>query len=147
MLYEVITYAVCLEGPPGAGKTKYAEVYTKLISDLHNDNVEMLSYQCDPTTGKSELFEEINITAVVSGDTNKINIPGKIIKAINEVNSGKKVILFIDEYDKSREETDAFLLQFLQSGNRITSYNVCYTKLLRLISHLFKPVMNWSHLK
>ncbi len=109
-------YAVCLEGPPGAGKTRYAEVYTELLGDLYNDNVEMLSYQCDPTTGKSELFEEINITAVVSGNVDKINIPGKIIKALNEVNSGKKVILFIDEYDKSREETDAFLLQFLQSG-------------------------------
>lgn len=109
-------FAVCLEGPPGAGKTRYAEVYTEIISNLFNNNVEMLSYQCDPTTGKSELFEEINITAVVSSDIDKINIPGKIIAAINKVNSGKKVVLFIDEYDKSREETDAFLLQFLQSG-------------------------------
>ena len=109
-------FAVCLEGPPGAGKTRYAEVYTEIISKIFGDDVEMLSYQCDPTTGKSELFEEINITAVVSSDIDKINIPGKIISAINKVNSGKKVILFIDEYDKSREETDAFLLQFLQSG-------------------------------
>ncbi len=109
-------FAVCLEGPPGAGKTRYAEVYTEIISKIFGDDVEMLSYQCDPTTGKSELFEEINITAVVSSDIDKINIPGKIISAINKVNNGKKVILFIDEYDKSREETDAFLLQFLQSG-------------------------------
>ena len=30
--------------------------------------------------------------------------------------NGKKVILFIDEYDKSRTETDPFLLNFLQDG-------------------------------
>ena len=40
----------------------------------------------------------------------------KCLKCKEKVNLGKKVVLFIDEYDKAREETDAFLLQFLQSG-------------------------------
>ena len=108
-------FAVCLEGPPGAGKTEFAKTYTKLSNELFK-NVELVDYQCDATTGKTELFEDINISAAIRGDADNVNIPGKLIEAIKKVNSGKRVVLFIDEYDKAREETDAFLLQFLQSG-------------------------------
>lgn len=109
-------FAICLEGPPGAGKTEFAKVYTSIANKLFDNNVEMVDYQCDATTGKTELFEDINIMAAVKGDSDNVNIPGKLIQAIKAVNSGKRVVLFIDEYDKAREETDAFLLQFLQSG-------------------------------
>lgn len=109
-------YAICLEGPPGAGKTEFAKTYTKLSNKIFNGNVELVDYQCDATTGKTELFEDINISAAIRGDADNVNIPGKLVEAIKKVNSGKKVVLFIDEYDKAREETDAFLLQFLQSG-------------------------------
>jgi hypothetical protein len=113
-------FATCLEGPPGAGKTEYAKIYTKLVAEFCNGEVELVDYQCDATTGKTELFEDINISAAIRGDADNVNIPGKLIEAINKVNAGKKAVLFIDEYDKAREETDAFLLQFLQSG-RINS--------------------------
>jgi len=109
-------FAICLEGPPGAGKTQFAKTYTELANQIFNGNVEMVDYQCDATTGKTELFEDINISAAIRGDADHVNIPGKLIEAIKKVNTGKKVVLFIDEYDKAREETDAFLLQFLQSG-------------------------------
>ena len=108
-------FAICLEGPPGAGKTEFAEVYTKLANRLFG-NVKMVSYQCDATTGKTELFEDINISAAIRNDADNVNIPGKLVEAITEVNKGNRVVLFIDEYDKAREETDAFMLQFLQSG-------------------------------
>lgn len=108
-------YAICLEGPPGSGKTEFANTYTKLSNALFKD-VELVEYQCDGTTGKAELYEDIDVGAAVSGDASKVKIPGKIIEAIKKVNEGKRVVLFIDEYDKAREETDAFLLQFLQSG-------------------------------
>lgn len=108
-------YAVCLDGPPGAGKTEFAKTYYKLSNEIFK-NVELVEYQCDATTGKTELFEDINISAAIRGDADNVNIPGKLIEAIKNVNEGKRVILFIDEYDKAREETDAFLLQFLQSG-------------------------------
>ena len=108
-------YAICLDGPPGAGKTEFANAYTKLLSKIY-DNVEMVSYQCDATTGKTELFEDINVIGAVTRDESKINIPGYLVKAIQLVNKGKRVILFIDEYDKAREETDSFFYQLLQSG-------------------------------
>lgn len=108
-------FAICLEGPPGAGKTEFAKTYTKLANNLFK-NVELVDYQCDATTGKTELFEDINISAAIRNDADNVVISGKLIEAIKKVNSGKKVVLFIDEYDKAREETDAFLLQFLQSG-------------------------------
>lgn len=108
-------YAVCLEGPPGAGKTEFAKTYTKIANSLYK-NVELVEYQCDATTGKTELYEDINISAAIKNDPEHVNIPGKLVTAIEKVNEGNKVVLFIDEYDKAREETDAFLLQFLQSG-------------------------------
>lgn len=108
-------FAICLEGPPGAGKTFFAKTYTKLSNELFK-NVDLVDYQCDKTTGKNELFEDINISAAIRGDADHVNIPGKIVEAIKMVNNGKRVVLFIDEYDKAREETDSFLLQFLQAG-------------------------------
>ena len=108
-------FAICLEGPPGAGKTFFAKTYTKLSNELFK-NVDLVDYQCDKTTGKNELFEDINISAAIRGDADHVNIPGKIVEAIEMVNNGKRVVLFIDEYDKAREETDSFLLQFLQAG-------------------------------
>ena len=77
-------YSICLEGPPGAGKSFYAKTYKKVIDDVFDEDVEFLEYQCDSSTGKTDLFEEI--------------------------------ILLLDEFEKSRKETDAFMYQFLQDG-------------------------------
>lgn len=109
-------YAVCLDGPPGAGKSMYAKLYAKMVHELLNADVELISYQCDDSTSKIELFEDINVGAAVAGKSEKVNIPGVIARAILAANKGKKVILFIDEYDKSREQVDSLFLQFLQDG-------------------------------
>ncbi len=109
-------YAICLEGPPGAGKTAFAKTYTEICKKMVDDKTVMISYQCDVTTGKSELFEDINVSAAITRDGRKVNIPGKLVEAIKKANEGHRVILFIDEYDKAREETDAFFLQLLQDG-------------------------------
>ena len=109
-------HAICLEGPPGAGKTEYAKIYRKVLKDFVYDDVELIDYQCDSTTGKSDLYEEIRVAAAIAGNPDEVIIAGKLVEAIDSVNAGKKVILFLDEYDKAREETDAFLLKFLQEG-------------------------------
>ena len=108
-------YAICLEGPPGSGKTEYVQTYTKLANTIFND-VELVEYQCDATTGKTELYEDIHIGSAIRNDPDNVIIAGVIVEAIKKVNNGKKVVLFLDEYDKAREETDAFFYQFLQAG-------------------------------
>ena len=114
-------YAICLEGPPGAGKSFYAETYKKIIEKIYNEEVEMIQYQCDGTTGKAELYEEIRVAAAIAGNPDEVIIAGKLVEAIDAVNSGKKVILFLDEFEKSRRETDSFLYGFLQNGIVITT--------------------------
>ena len=109
-------HAICLEGPPGAGKTEYSKIYRKVLKDFVQDDVELIDYQCDSTTGKSDLYEEVRVAAAIAGNPDEVIIAGKLVEAIDSVNAGKKVILFLDEYDKAREETDAFLLKFLQEG-------------------------------
>lgn len=109
-------HAICLDGPPGAGKSFYAKTYQKLLEQLLSENIEIVSYQCNTSTSKAELYEEINVVAAIAGNAEKAIISGKLVQAIDMVNEGKKVIVFLDEYDKAREETDTFLLNFLQDG-------------------------------
>jgi len=109
-------YAVCLDGPAGAGKSSFIDVYKKTAKFYYDEEIEVIKYECNDTTGSSELIEEVGMVAVVTKNEEKIIIPGAIAKAIQRVNEGKKVILFIDEFDKSRKETDVFFYGFLQSG-------------------------------
>lgn len=109
-------YSICLEGPPGAGKSFYAKTYKKVLEEVFNDKVKFLEYQCDSSTGKSDLFEEIRVAAAIANNPDEVIISGMLVEAIDEVNTGKKVILLLDEFEKSRKETDAFMYQFLQDG-------------------------------
>lgn len=109
-------HAVCLEGTPGSGKTFYAETYQKVLSEILGEDVEMIDFQCDATTGKAELNEEIRVASAITGDADNVIIEGKLVQAIKAVNEGKHVILFLDEFEKAREDTDTYLYQFLQKG-------------------------------
>lgn len=109
-------YTTTLDGPAGAGKSMYAKLYAKMVHELLGKDVAFISYQCDDSTSKIELFEDINVGAAVASEPEKVNIPGVLARAIIEAEKGKKVVLFIDEYDKTREQVDSLFLQMLQDG-------------------------------
>ena len=83
-------HAICLEGPPGSGKTEYAKIYRNVLKDILGEDVELITYQCDSTTGKAELFEEIRVAAAIAGNPDEVIIAGKLVEAIDSVNNGKK---------------------------------------------------------
>ena len=81
----------------------------------------MIKYSCDSTTGKTDLYEDIRVSSAIVGNPEDVIIAGKLIEAIDAVNQGQRVILFLDEFEKSRSETDNFLNEFLQDGTVSTS--------------------------
>lgn len=109
-------YSACLDGPSGAGKSFFVDTYCKVAAELLNEEVKYINFQLDAETGKSDLYEDIDVVASLEKNINKIRIPGKIIEAINFVNNGYFVILKMDEYDKARDATDTFFNNFLQEG-------------------------------
>jgi len=109
-------FSMCLDGPSGAGKTFFVETYCKAASDILGKKVKFINFQLDAETGKSDLYEDIDVVATFEGDTSKIRIPGKIIEAFQAVNDGNYVILKMDEYDKARDVTDTFFNNCLQEG-------------------------------
>lgn len=109
-------FSMCLDGPSGAGKTFFVETYCKIASSILEKPVKFINFQLDAETGKSDLYEDIDIVATFEGDTSKIRIPGKIIEAFKAVNDGNYVILKMDEYDKARDVTDTFFNNCLQEG-------------------------------
>ncbi len=109
-------FSMCLDGPSGAGKTFFVETYSQIASKLLGVSVQFINFQLDAETGKSDLYEDIDVVATFEGDTTKIRIPGKIIEAFKAVNEGKYVILKMDEYDKARSVTDTFFNNCLQEG-------------------------------
>lgn len=109
-------YSLCLDGPSGCGKTSFVEAYTKVASELLGKPVSFINFQLDAETGKSDLYEDVDVVATFENDTSKIRIPGTILKAIKLVNEGNYVILKMDEYDKARDSTDTFFNNFLQEG-------------------------------
>lgn len=109
-------FSMCLDGPSGAGKTFFVETYCKAASDILKKSVKFINFQLDAETGKSDLYEDIDVVATFEADTSKIRIPGKIIEAFQAVNDGNYVVLKMDEYDKARDVTDTFFNNCLQEG-------------------------------
>lgn len=114
-------YAICLDGPAGAGKSSFAKVYSKILEEITGEKIEFLTYSCNIKTGKEEIFEDIKLSAAITHEADKLIVPGFIAQATKLCNEGKKVVLRVDEYDKAKPEVDSYMLEFLQEGRISTS--------------------------
>ena len=97
--------SLLIEGPPGSGKTAYAE---HLAQEL---GAEFLYYSCSEF-GNTDLLYQVDVNGVVTRE--KAWVKGPAWEACELSADGKKVVLLIDELDKAASNFDAFLLRFLE---------------------------------
>lgn len=98
-----------LHGPPGVGKTSYAENWAK------ENNAALVFYQCHAWTDSDELFSGVDVQAAIAGQPEKVRQPGVLAIAAEKSQSGL-TCLVLDELDKTSDKAEALLLDFLQSG-------------------------------
>ena len=128
-------------GVPGCGKTFFGEVATRLFNpgeellmvSMHSGvRPEDLVYREDPD-GRRVLWERIRERAAETGEAvdweaaarevHSRIVPGPLLTAIEDGNrTGRRRVLVIDEIDKAREETEAPLLDLLNSSRVTVPY-------------------------
>lgn len=98
-----------ISGPPGVGKTRYAELYAQ------QHNMALVYYQCHAWTDADELYFGVNVQAAVAGEVGKVRQPGVLAIAAESSNC-RPTCLVLDELDKTSDKAEALLLDFLQAG-------------------------------
>lgn len=104
-----------LTGSSGSGKTYLAECFAKAI------NAKLLIVQCYPCMNADNFIYEPNIAAIIQKNSQNAIKDGILVKALkNTKNNDSSTVVLIDELDKANEDTDSFLLDFINSG-RVTN--------------------------
>lgn len=108
--------AVGLDGAPGTGKSFAAECLAQLMG------AKLLRLQFTIGVGREHLMDDLNLSAIVTAQANHeplspegVWLDGILVRAIR-LSHTQKVVLLLDELDKAKPSTDAFLLEFLQLG-------------------------------
>lgn len=108
--------ALGLDGAPGTGKSFAAECLAKIL------DAKLLRLQFTVGIGREHLMDDLNLSAIVTAQANHeslspegVWLDGVLVRAI-KLSQTQKVILLLDELDKAKPSTDAFLLEFLQLG-------------------------------
>lgn len=96
-----------LEGPPGTGKTFFAETLAAAIGAKYEYIL------CHNWLTDEELFVGIDVGAAIVGDAVNVNQDGILLRAVKKSKDGPVVVCF-DELDKAPSRVEALLLDFLQ---------------------------------
>ncbi len=107
--------AILFDGPPGTGKTYFAETLTGVIG------AQLLRHQFTPDARSEELLYDLHLLRIIQGmagvsvptDIRDLTNPGILIRALKASLEGP-VVLLLDEMDKALPAVDTFLLGFLQ---------------------------------
>lgn len=107
--------AALISGPPGVGKTAYAQAFAKALGGR------LFFFLCHHWVAEEDLFVRVDparVAALAAGlgeSPEECYVPGILLRAALSSHEGPTVLL-IDELDKAPERVDALLLDFLQSG-------------------------------
>jgi len=101
--------SIILEGLPGTGKTKFAEVVASIVK------APIVVHQMHQWTDADELFVGVDVAAAVGGDAANVRQDG-VLAQVARLSERGPVILLLDEVDKTHERCEALLLDYLQSG-------------------------------